>query len=89
MLDQLEGHLGTAGDLLGELPRGLLDEGSEGVVQGAVVHAAVVRPSRAASSRAHARLHIDRTENRQAATADSAVTGCSTQAPSSLSHSRP
>ena len=56
LLDELEGHLCAARDLLGELPGGLLDEGGEGVVQRAVVHARRVRRGYATSSRAHAGL---------------------------------
>ena len=55
MLDQLEGDLGAAGDLLGELPRGLLDKGGERVVERAVVHARRL-PRRVRALLPHARV---------------------------------
>ena len=50
-LHQLERDLGPAGDLVGELPGGFLDEGGERVVQRAVVHEPRVRRGRRRSSR--------------------------------------
>lgn len=48
---QLERDLGAAGDLLGELPGGLLHEGGQRVVQRAVVHAPPIRRGQRRSSR--------------------------------------
>ena len=56
LLDQLEGDLRAARDLVGQLPGRLLHEGGEGVVQRSVVHAPRVRRSAGGSCRTNACL---------------------------------
>jgi len=65
LLDELEGHLCAARDLLGELPGGLLHERGQGVVQRAVVHALRVLRRGARSSRAHADLQSEGCDSRR------------------------
>ena len=93
-LHQLERDLGAAGDLVGELPGGLLDEGGERVVQRAVVHDAPVRRGRRRSSRAGTGARTEckqRCQPRggQAAATASGTSGASLQVPAAPSHSVP
>ena len=90
-LHQLERDLGAAGDLVGELPGGLFDEGGERIVQRAVVHALPVRRSGRRSSRQHGRrTECKRAVSRdQAAATTSGTSGVSLQASAAPSHSVP